>query len=67
MLILPLIAPLLGMSPADLEEEVGTIPRHRAQAFQHAYPRAFFDLHLRDRGRLLDGPSPDFPEVDYAR
>ncbi|OKJ15911.1 alpha/beta hydrolase family protein [Kitasatospora sp. CB01950] len=66
-LILPLIAPLLGMSPADLEYEVGTIPGHRAQAFQRAYPRAFFDLHLRDRGRLLDGPSPDFPEVDYAR
>ncbi|WP_329203555.1 alpha/beta hydrolase family protein [Streptomyces sp. NBC_01435] len=66
-LILPLVAPLLGMSPHDLEGEVGTIPRHRAQAFQRAYPRAFFDLHLRDRGRLLDGPSPDFPEVGYTR
>ncbi|MFJ7280553.1 alpha/beta hydrolase family protein [Kitasatospora sp. NPDC098663] len=66
-LILPLIAPLLGMSPPDLEDEVGTIPGHRAQAFQRAYPRAFFDLHLRHRGQLLDGPSPDFPEVAYAR
>ncbi|MFJ9434270.1 alpha/beta hydrolase family protein [Streptomyces sp. NPDC101490] len=66
-LILPLIAPLLGMSPHDLEQDVGTIPGHRAQAFQRAYPRAFFDLHLRDRGRLLDGPSPDFPEVGHAR
>ncbi|WP_405640443.1 alpha/beta hydrolase family protein [Streptomyces uncialis] len=66
-LILPLIAPLLGMSPHHLEQEVGTIPSHRAQAFQRAYPRAFFDLHLRDRGRLLDGPSPDFPEVGHTR
>ncbi|MFJ6569387.1 alpha/beta hydrolase family protein [Streptomyces sp. NPDC091292] len=66
-LILPLLAPLLGMSPHDLEGDVGTIPRHRAQAFQRAYPRAFFDLHLRDRGRLLDGPSPDFPEVTHTR
>ncbi|MFJ4770841.1 alpha/beta hydrolase family protein [Streptomyces uncialis] len=66
-LILPLIAPLLGMSPHDLENEVGTIPRHRAQAFQRAYPRAFFDLHLRGCGRLLDGPSPDFPEVGHTR
>ncbi|MFJ1753334.1 alpha/beta hydrolase family protein [Kitasatospora sp. NPDC088134] len=66
-LILPLLAPLLGMSPTDLADEVGTIPAQRAQAFQRAYPRAFFDLHLRGRGRLLDGPSPDFPEVDYAR
>ncbi|MFB8166441.1 hypothetical protein ACFC60_00670 [Kitasatospora purpeofusca] len=66
-LILPLIAPLLGMSAADLEHEVGTIPGDRAQAFQRAYPRAFFDLHLRGRGRLLDGPSPAFPEVDHAR
>ncbi|MFI6155129.1 alpha/beta hydrolase family protein [Kitasatospora sp. NPDC051170] len=67
-LILPLLAPLLGMSAPKLEEEVGTIPGHRAQAFQRAYPRAFFDLHLRGgRGRLLDGPSAGFPEVGYAR
>ncbi|MFJ8232226.1 alpha/beta hydrolase family protein [Streptomyces sp. NPDC094448] len=66
-LILPEIAHLLGMDRATLEGEVGTIPTHRAQAFQRAYPRAFFDLHLRGRGRLLDGPSPDFPEVRYRR
>ncbi|BAJ32329.1 MULTISPECIES: lipase [Kitasatospora] len=66
-LLLPLLAPLLGMSPADLEQDVGTIPAARAQAFQRAYPRAFFDLHLRGRGRLLDGPSAAFPEVDHQR
>ncbi|MFJ9692620.1 alpha/beta hydrolase family protein [Kitasatospora sp. NPDC101183] len=66
-LILPLLAPLLGRSASDLEEDVGTIPGRRAQAFQRAYPRAFFDLHLRGRGHLLDGPSPGFPEVGYDR
>ncbi|MFF6972492.1 lipase [Streptomyces sp. SID5473] len=66
-LILPQVAPLLGMDRATLEGEVGTIPTHRAQAFQRAYPRAFFDLHLRGRGRLLDGPSRDFPEVRHQR
>ncbi|QDY80838.1 lipase [Streptomyces qinzhouensis] len=66
-LILPKIAPLLGMDQQALEGEVGTIATHRAQAFQRAYPRAFFDLHLRGRGRLLDGPSPAFPEVRYTR
>jgi len=33
---------------------------------QQAYPLSFFDLHLRDRRqRLLEGPSPAFPEVRY--
>ena len=33
---------------------------------QRAYPRAFFDLHLRHRAsRLLDGPSPEFPAVRF--
>ena len=34
---------------------------------QQAYPRAFFDLHLRNRpSRLLDGPSPQFPSVKFV-
>lgn len=33
---------------------------------QQAYPLAFFDLHLRNRGgTLLDGPSPAFPAVKF--
>jgi hypothetical protein len=32
---------------------------------QRAYPLAFFDLHLRHRGHLLDVPSPRFPEVTF--
>ncbi|WP_283844082.1 hypothetical protein [Streptomyces barringtoniae] len=38
----------------------------RALRIQQAYPRAFFDLHLRHRrGCLLDGPSAAFPEVSF--
>ncbi|MGW4420599.1 alpha/beta hydrolase family protein [Streptosporangium sp. NPDC004631] len=65
--LIPLVAPLLGLSPKQLEEMVGTIPAARALAFQRAYPRAFFDLHLRGRGHLLDRSSPRFPEVTYTR
>ena len=36
----------------------------RALGIQRAYVRAFFDRHLRGAdGALLDGPSPDYPEV----
>ncbi|MGW2197989.1 alpha/beta hydrolase [Streptosporangium sp. NPDC001682] len=66
-LILPLVAPLLKLSNQELRELVGTIPAARALAFQRAYPRAFFDLHLRHRGHLLDGPSRRFPEVRHTR
>ncbi|MEV7012861.1 lipase [Streptosporangium sp. NPDC051022] len=65
--LVPLVAPFLGMSPEQVQESVGTIPTARALAFQRAYPLAFFDLHLRGRGHLLDGPSARFPEVAYDR
>ncbi|RCG26856.1 lipase [Sphaerisporangium album] len=66
--LIPLIAPLIGLPPREVEESVGTIAAGRALAFQHAYPRAFFDRHLRGRkATLLDGPAPRFPEVAYTR
>jgi hypothetical protein len=51
------------MSQRELEEQVGTITPHRAMAIQRAYPLAFYDLHFRHRGHLLDGPSSAYPEV----
>ena len=40
------------------------IDGERALAIQRAYVRAFFDTHLKGRRTsLLDGHSPDFPEV----
>ncbi|WP_283137099.1 alpha/beta hydrolase family protein [Rhizohabitans arisaemae] len=67
-LLIPMAAKALGLTKQQLEEVVGTIPAARALAFQRAYVPAFFDLHLRGRKvPLLDGPSPDFPEVGYRR
>jgi dienelactone hydrolase len=37
----------------------------RAVRIQQAYPLAFFDLHLRHRGHLLNVPNPAFPEVRF--
>ncbi|MGW6399755.1 hypothetical protein [Streptomyces sp. NPDC055134] len=45
----------------------GTIPADRAVAAERAHLAAFFDLHLRGRGnRLLSGPSPRFPEIEFV-
>ncbi|GAA2687328.1 alpha/beta hydrolase family protein [Actinoplanes palleronii] len=44
-------------------------PLDPAQAvrIQQAYPLAFFDRHLRgQRQGLLDGPHPDFPEMQFV-
>ena len=60
------LADIIGMSEADLEGWNGTLDAGRAVKIQQAYPLAFFDRHLRGRrSRLLDGPTPAFPEVRY--
>jgi hypothetical protein len=53
------------MSDEELENWIGTLDPARAARIQQAYPLAFFDLHLRRRGQLLDGPSAAFPEVTF--
>ncbi|MEU6550832.1 acetylhydrolase [Streptomyces sp. NPDC046915] len=65
--LIPQLAPAVGMSDADLQGWIGTLDPGRAVRIQQAYPLAFFDLHLRNRGRghLLDGPCPAFPEVKF--
>lgn len=60
--LVPQLAPVLGL---NIEEQIGVLDPGRGIAVQQAYPRAFFDQHLRRRGHLLDGPSPDFPEVRF--
>ncbi|MFJ8044042.1 alpha/beta hydrolase family protein [Kitasatospora sp. NPDC096147] len=62
------VARLLGWSPEQLQEVIGTLDPEQAVRIQQAYPLAFFDRHLRDRerpGHLLDGPSADFPAVTF--
>lgn len=64
--LLTQIAPIIGMSDADLWDWVGPIDPARMVRVQRAYPLAFFDLHLRGRRqRLLEGPSRAFPEVRF--
>ncbi|TCO45288.1 alpha/beta hydrolase family protein [Actinocrispum wychmicini] len=63
--LIPQAAGLLGLTPAQVEQQIGAVVPARAIAVQRAYPLAFFDLHLRHRGHLLDRPSPLFPEVHF--
>jgi dienelactone hydrolase len=64
--LLPQLATITGMSDEELADWIGTLAPARAVRIQQAYPLAFFDLHLRHRRqRLLDGPSPAYPEVQF--
>jgi len=46
--------------------EGGTIDGKRMAEIQNVYALAFFDKHLRGMAApLLDGPSPDYPEVVF--
>lgn len=45
---------------------VGTIDPRQAVSAERAYIAAFFDLQLRDQSsRLLNGPSPDYPDIEF--
>ncbi|MEV4580389.1 hypothetical protein AB0K16_44860 [Nonomuraea jabiensis] len=50
-------ASALGLSAAQVAEQLGTLAPARAVAIQRAYSLAFFDRHLRRKGHLLDRPS----------
>ncbi|MFF2541732.1 alpha/beta hydrolase family protein [Kitasatospora sp. NPDC058063] len=67
MTLIPQAGRLIGMTEEQIQSQVGTLDPDRGVLIQQAYPRAFFDLHLRGRhcGKLLDGPSKAFPEVVY--
>ena len=65
--LIPQLATITGMSDEDLADWIGTLVPARAVRIQQAYPLAFFDLHLRHRRqRLLEGPSPAFPQVRFV-
>ncbi|WP_327041683.1 acetylhydrolase [Micromonospora ureilytica] len=63
--LIPQLARIIGMSDEDLAGWIGTLDPARAVRIQQAYPLAFFDLHLRHRGHLLNGPNRAFPEVRF--
>ncbi|MGW6959610.1 alpha/beta hydrolase family protein [Streptomyces chartreusis] len=54
----PLLADLVGIP------DTAQVPYERSLALTRAYVAAFFDQHLKGKPQpLLDGPSPDNPEV----
>lgn len=55
-------APVLMMPP----ELMGTMPGEWAVGIVNTYVTTFFDQHLRGEDMpLLDGSSPDYPEVTF--
>ena len=64
--LIPQVAKIVGLSPQDVQAYIGTLDPAEGVRLQQAYPLAFFDQHLRGRrSRLLDGPSPAFPDVKF--
>jgi predicted dienelactone hydrolase len=65
--LLPQIAGVLHFPPEVVQQFIGTIDPQRSITSQRAYVSAFFDLHLRHQDRrLLRGPSPCFPEMQFV-
>lgn len=64
--LVPEVAPVLGLTPSQVAALVGTIDPKTAVTDERVYIRAFFDKYLRNRdNRLLDGPSPRFPDIQF--
>jgi predicted dienelactone hydrolase len=61
------LLPQMNLPSAEQTEAIGTIDPTVAVRTQEAYVSAFFDRWLRGRdNRLLDGPSPRYPAMEFA-
>jgi dienelactone hydrolase len=59
----PVLADQLGLLPPE-----EPLSGEQSQRITRRYVTAFFDLHLKGAGQaLLDGPSPEFPEVLFHK
>jgi dienelactone hydrolase len=59
----PVLADQLGLLPPE-----EPLSGEQSQRITRRYVTAFFDLHLKGASRpLLDGPSPEFPEVLFYK
>jgi dienelactone hydrolase len=66
--LVPQAARILGEPPSWVTKLIGTINGPRAVTVERTYIRAWFDTYLgRHDSRLLAGPSPLFPEVEFVR
>lgn len=67
LVLFPQLAGVLGLTPTQLTNDVGTIDQARAITVESTYVDAFFDEQLRHHPeQLLDGPSPRFPEMVFV-
>lgn len=65
--LLPQAAPFLCVTPEQVTAVVGTIDGQRAVATLRTYVNAYLDTYLRHHhSRLLDRPSPRYPEIRFA-
>ncbi|NUS16079.1 MAG: Tat pathway signal protein [Streptomyces sp.] len=61
------LLPQLELPPATRTQDIGTVDPATAIRTNEAYVAAYFDHWLRGRsGRLLDGPSPRYPAMEFA-
>ncbi|MFF2044382.1 alpha/beta hydrolase family protein [Kitasatospora sp. NPDC058170] len=66
--LLPQLARQGAVSADALRGDVGDVRPERAVLATRAYVASFFDRWLRGHDdHLLDGPSPRFPEMEFAR
>jgi len=66
-LLLPQLDAAFALPDSLVTSVIGTVDPNRVIAAQRAYVTAFFDQHLRRRPQaLLDGPSPEHPEVTFV-
>ena len=64
--LVPQLAGVLDFPPEAVRELIGTINPDRSIINQRTYLTAFLDHHLRRcHNRLLDRPSPRFPEMQF--
>lgn len=62
------LLPQLNLPASVRTDAIGTIDPAEAIRTQETYVAAFFDRWLRGRdGRLLDGPSPDYPAMEFVK
>jgi predicted dienelactone hydrolase len=62
----PEVASAVGLTPTDVEADLGTISTVTAVTDERAYIEAFFGKYLRNcDNHLLDGPSPRFPDISF--
>ncbi|WP_330293368.1 alpha/beta hydrolase family protein [Streptomyces sp. NBC_00576] len=61
------LLPQLGLPPATQTQNIGTIDPATAIRTNEAYLSAYFDHWLRGRsGRLLNGPSDQYPAMEFV-